>query len=178
MPSRRRSKIWSITPLAAPSISSISMLVWRIAGASRRIPGTVLRQSVRPDEQETRGLPMKNTEVAPTPTSHNASPDLRSWLRRLAATGRLAVARNGVSLIDQLAAVSKRLELERAVMFPRPGGHPMTVVSNLFVNRSWVADSIGVPTRDLLARFQQAVQRPLPWTEVKDAAAQQVIHHD
>ena len=30
---------------------------------------------------------MKNTEVAPTPASHNASPDLRSWLRRLAATG-------------------------------------------------------------------------------------------
>jgi len=74
---------------------------------------------------------MKNTEVAPTPASHNASPDLRSWLRRLAATGRLAVTRNGVSLIDELAAVSKKLELERAVMFPRPGGHPMTVVANL-----------------------------------------------
>jgi len=121
---------------------------------------------------------MKNTEVAPTPTSHNASPDLRSWLRRLAATGRLAVARNGVSLIDQLAAVSKRLELERAVMFPRPGGHPMTVVSNLFVDRGWIADSIGVPTEDLLTRFQQAVRQPLPWTEVTDAAAQEVVHRD
>ncbi len=121
---------------------------------------------------------MKNTEVASAAAGHHASPDLRSWLQRLAATGRLAVARNGVSLIDELAAVSKKLELERAVMFPRPGGHPMTVVSNLFVDRSWVADSIGVPTQDLLARFQQAVQRPLPWTEVKDAAAQQVIHHD
>jgi 2,5-furandicarboxylate decarboxylase 1 len=121
---------------------------------------------------------MKNTEVAPTPASHNVSPDLRSWLRRLAATGRLAVARNGVSLIDQLAAVSKRLELERAVMFPRPGGHPMTVVSNLFVDRGWIADSIGVPTEDLLMRFQQAVRQPLPWTEVTDAAAQEVVHRD
>ncbi len=108
---------------------------------------------------------MKNTEVAPTPASRNASPDLRSWLQRLAATGRLAVARNGVSLIDELAAVSKKLELERAVMFPRPGGHPMTVVANLFVDRAWIADSIGVPTEDLLARFQQAVRRPLPWTK-------------
>jgi 2,5-furandicarboxylate decarboxylase 1 len=121
---------------------------------------------------------MKNTEFASAPAGHHASADLRSWLQRLAATGRLAVARNGVSLIDELAAVSKKLELERAVMFPRPGGHPMTVVSNLFVDRSWVADSIGAPTGDLLARFQQAVQRPLPWTEVKDAAAQEVIHHD
>jgi 2,5-furandicarboxylate decarboxylase 1 len=121
---------------------------------------------------------MKNTEMAQTLAGHNASPDLRSWLRRLAATGRLAVARNGIALIDELAAVSKKLELERAVVFPRPGGHPMAVVSNLFVDRSWVADSIGVPTKDLLARFQQAVRQPLPWTEVKDAAAQEVVHRD
>jgi 2,5-furandicarboxylate decarboxylase 1 len=121
---------------------------------------------------------MKNTEVAPAPASHNASPDLRGWLRRLAATGRLAVTRNGVSLIDELAAVSKKLELERAVMFPRPGGHPMTVVANLFVDRAWIADSIGVPTEDLLTRFQQAVRQPLAWTEVTDAAAQEVVHRD
>src|ERR1700730_11026552 len=121
---------------------------------------------------------MKNTEFASAAAGRHASPDLRGWRQRLAATGKLAVARNGVSLIDQLAAVSKKIELERAVVFPRPGGNPMSVVSNLFVDRSWVADSIGVPTRDLLARFQQAVRRPLPWTEVKDAAAQEVVHHE
>jgi 2,5-furandicarboxylate decarboxylase 1 len=121
---------------------------------------------------------MKNTEVAPATVGHNASPDLRSWLQRLATTGRLAVTRSGISLIDELAAVSKKLELERAVMFPGPGGHAMAVVSNLFVDRSWVADSIGVPTEDLLTRFQQAVRKPLPWTEVKEAAAQEVVHRD
>jgi 2,5-furandicarboxylate decarboxylase 1 len=121
---------------------------------------------------------MKNIEVDRVMVGHNVSPNLRGWLQRLAATGRLAVARNGVSLIDELAAVSKKLELERAVMFPRPGGHAMAVVSNLFVDRSWVADSIGVATEDLLARFQQAVRHPLPWTEVRDAAAQEVVHRD
>src|ERR1700733_11520636 len=121
---------------------------------------------------------MKNSEVTPTVAGRNASPDLRSWLQRLAATGRLAVTRTGISLIDELAAVSKKLELERAVMFPQPGGHAMAVVSNLFVDRSWVADSIGVPTEDLLTRFQQAVPKPLPWTEVKEAAAQEVVHRD
>ena len=109
---------------------------------------------------------------------HNAPPDLRSWLQRLAATDRLAVARKGISLIDELAAISKKLELERAVMFPQPGGHAMTVVSNLFVDRCWVADSIGVPTEHLLTRFQQAVRQPLPWTEVKNAAAQEVVHRE
>jgi hypothetical protein len=41
-------------------------------------------------------------------------PDLRSWLQRLVATDRLVVAREGVSLIDELAAVAKKLELESA----------------------------------------------------------------
>ena len=42
-------------------------------------------------------------------------PDLRSWLQRLVATDRLVVAREGISLIDELAAVAKKLELENAV---------------------------------------------------------------
>ena len=95
---------------------------------------------------------------------------MRGWLRRLAATDRLAVARNGVSLIDELAAVAKKLELESAVLFPRPGGHAIPVVANLFVDRSWVADSLGVPTGELLSRFQNAVRHPLPWVEVKARA--------
>jgi 2,5-furandicarboxylate decarboxylase 1 len=121
---------------------------------------------------------MKDTEAARAAIGHNASPDLRSWLGRLAASGRLAVARSGVALIDELAAVSKKLELERAVMFPQAGGHAMAVVSNLFVERNWVADSIGVPTEKLLTRFQEAVRKPLPWTEVKDAAVQELVHRD
>jgi 2,5-furandicarboxylate decarboxylase 1 len=121
---------------------------------------------------------MNNTEVVPAIAAHNASPDLRGWLQRLSATGRLAVARKGISLIDELAAVSKKLEHERAVMFPQPGGHPMAVVSNLFADRSWIADSIGAATEDLLARFQQAVRQPLPWIEVGNAVAQEVIHRD
>ena len=121
---------------------------------------------------------MKKSSEAPAPAGHNAPADLRSWLHQLAATGRLAVARSGISLIDELAAISKTLELDRAVMFPRPGGHAMAVVSNLFADRSWVADSIGVPCADLLTRFQQAVRQPLPWVEVEEAAAQEVVHHD
>ena len=90
-------------------------------------------------------------------------PDLRSWLQQLAATDRLAVARDGVSLIDELAAVAKKLERERAVLFPKPDQHPIPVVANLFADRSWIADSLGVPTAELLSRFQNAVRHPLPW---------------
>src|ERR1700761_660565 len=85
-----------------------------------------------------------------------AHPDLRDWLRRLAADDRLAVAKKGISLIDEVAAVAKRLENERAVLFPEPGQHPIPVVANLFADRSWIADALGVPVETLLARFQNA----------------------
>ena len=54
----------------------------------------------------------------------------------------------------------------------------MAVVSNLFVDRNSVANSIGVPTGELLSRFQHAVRRPLPWIEVAEAPVQQVVHRD
>lgn len=121
---------------------------------------------------------MTTMTAAPVLMGHHAAPGLRSWLRHLAATDRLAVARAGLSLTDEIAAVSKRLENERAVLFPQPGGHAIPVVANLFADRSWVADSLGVPTTELLSRFQNAVRRPLPWTEVTDAPAQEVVHRD
>ncbi len=56
---------------------------------------------------------------------------LREWLAHLAATGRLAVARPQISLRHELAAISKRLDGERATLFPKPDGHAVPVVSGL-----------------------------------------------
>lgn len=121
---------------------------------------------------------MEACTTTPATAGHNTSPDLRSWLRQLVATDRLAVARDGVSLIDGLAAVSKKLELEQAVLFPKPSGHSIPVVANLFVDRSWIADSLDVPTDQLLSRFQHAVRHPLPWVEVSTAPVQDVVHRE
>src|ERR1700689_2085930 len=109
---------------------------------------------------------------------HNVHPDLRGWLQRLVVTDRLVVAREGVSLIDELAAVAKKLELESAVLFPAPGQHAIPVVANLFADRSWIAESLGVPVNELLSRFQNAVRHPLPWVEVNTAPVQEVVHRD
>src|SRR5579859_1610046 len=113
-----------------------------------------------------------NTDTA----GQSAHPDLRGWLQRLAATGRLAVARTGLSLIDEVAALAKKLETERAVLFPSPGQHSIPVVANLFADRNWIADSLGVPAGYLLSRFQHAVRHPLPWVEVTAAPVQEVVH--
>ena len=109
-------------------------------------------------------------------TDAAAHPDLRDWLRLLVASDRLAVAQKGLSLIDELAAIAKKLENERAVLFPEPGGHAIPVVANLFADRSWIADALGVPPAKLLPTFQNAVRQPLPWVEVVTAPAQEVVH--
>jgi 2,5-furandicarboxylate decarboxylase 1 len=121
---------------------------------------------------------MEASRAMPTTAGHKTHPDLRSWLQQLAATDRLVVARDGVSLTDELAAVAKKLERERAVLFPRPGGHGIPVVANLFADRSWVADSLGVPSGELLSRFQNAFRHPQPWGEVTVAPVQDVIHRE
>jgi 2,5-furandicarboxylate decarboxylase 1 len=111
-----------------------------------------------------------------TDQARTTHPDLRSWLQRLVASDRLAVAREGVSLIDELAAVAKKLELERAVLFPVPGGHRIPVVANLFTERSWIAEALGVADSELLPRFQHAVRHPLPWNEITAAPVHDVVH--
>jgi 2,5-furandicarboxylate decarboxylase 1 len=120
----------------------------------------------------------KTSRAKPATAGHNNYPDLRGWLQRLVVTDRLVVARDGISLIDELAAVAKKLELERAVLFPRPDQHAIPVVANLFADRSWIADSLGVPSSELLTRFQNAVRHPLPWVEVTAAPVHDVVHRE
>jgi 2,5-furandicarboxylate decarboxylase 1 len=113
-----------------------------------------------------------NTDTA----GEAAHPDLRDWLNHLVAAGRLAVAHKGISLIDELAAVAKKLENERAVLFPEPDHHAIPVVANLFVDRSWIADALQVQSAKLLSNFQNAVRHPLPWIEVATGPVQEVFH--
>ncbi len=103
---------------------------------------------------------------------------LRSWLRHLAESDRLAVMREGVDLRFQLAALSKRLDGERATLFPAPSGHAIPVLSGLVSSRAWMAEAMGVAEADLLENFQRAAREPIPWREVEDAPVQQVVHEE
>jgi 2,5-furandicarboxylate decarboxylase 1 len=109
-------------------------------------------------------------------TSEGAVTTLRDWLDRLAATGRLRIAREGVALRHALAAIANRLDGHSASLFPRPDGHPGTVVSGLVSSRAWMAEALGVDEAGLVARFQHAAANPLPWREIADAPVQAVRH--
>ena len=104
--------------------------------------------------------------------------DMRAWLAHLAATDRLAVIRDGVSLEFELAAIAKRLDGARATFFPHPGGHAIPVVSGFMAKRGWIAEALGVSERELLAHVRDAVDHPIAWREVpaEQAPVQQVVH--
>ena len=87
---------------------------------------------------------------------------LRDWLDHLAVRDRLVVAKPGTALRFELAAIAKRLDGRRATLFPRPGGHPIPVVSGLISDRDWMAEAMGVEPGEVLARFQDAALNPDP----------------
>ena len=102
----------------------------------------------------------------------------RSWLRRLADSGRVAVIRENVALEHRLAAIAKRLDGVQATYFPRPGGHAVPVVSGLVSQRAWIAEALGVADSELIAAYRNAAERPLPWRELPrgEAPCQAVVH--
>jgi len=91
---------------------------------------------------------------------------LRGWLKHLASTERLAVAREGVSLEYELAAIAKKLDGKQAVLFPKPAGHSVPVVSGYVASRSWIAEAMGTTDSELLACFRDASERGTPWKEI------------
>ena len=108
---------------------------------------------------------------------------LRSWLDRLQATDRLAVARPGVSLDFTLAALAKRWDAQKAVLFPEPlgfdgGRHEIPVVAGLVSDRGWIAEAMGVEPGAVLDRFRAAAEHPLPWREVVEGACQERVERN
>lgn len=106
--------------------------------------------------------------------------DLRQWLDHLAVTGRVARIKPGVSLKHELAAISKKLDGKQAAYFPNPDGHEIPVISGFMSRRSWIAEAMGVPESDLLARFRDAAANPLRCEELAhdQAPCQQVVLRD
>ncbi|REG58212.1 2,5-furandicarboxylate decarboxylase 1 [Paraburkholderia sp. BL6669N2] len=103
---------------------------------------------------------------------------LRDWLAHLARTGRLATIDRPVALEHELAAIAKRLDATQAAFFTKPGGHDVPVVSGFMSRRAWIAEAMGVAESDLLTRFRDAADQPIPSKEIPraEAACQQVVH--
>ncbi len=110
--------------------------------------------------------------------SNRPAASLRSWLDHLAATDRLTVVKPGLDLRFQVAAVAKRLDGNKAALFPSPGGQTIPVVAGILSQRRWIAEAIGADEPNLPAVFQHAVQNPIPCVETEHAAVYEVVHDD
>ncbi len=119
---------------------------------------------------------LAKTGEAETRRPSDAVLTLRDWLDRLAATDRLSVIQPGISLVHALAAIANRLDGKTASFFPQPGGHHGCVVSGLVSSRAWMAEALGVPQSGLVRHMQDAAANPMPWREVADGPAQEVVH--
>jgi 2,5-furandicarboxylate decarboxylase 1 len=100
---------------------------------------------------------------------------LRAWLAHLAARNRLALARPGINLRFELAAIAKRLDGQKATLFPQPSGHAIPVISGLVSDRRWISEAMGVAPDHLLQRFQRAAAEPLPWRESAKGPVQEAV---
>jgi 2,5-furandicarboxylate decarboxylase 1 len=136
-------------------------------------PRTTARSSERAETAPSKASPRAHGDNVPQPIR-----SLRDWLDHLARQDRLALVKEQVDLRHELAAYAKRLDGKRATLFPRPGGHPMPVISGLVSNRGWIAEAMGVEPAEVLERFQEAALNPLPWREVRAAPAQEVVHRE
>ena len=123
---------------------------------------------------------MSKHDMPPPQAQRSNAPEpvrsLRDWLDHLAARDRLAVLKSNIGLKFEIAAYAKRLDGLRATVFPRPDGHPIPVVSGLVSDRGWMAEAMGVEPSEMLTRFQDAAENPVPWQEVSSAPAQEVVH--
>lgn len=100
----------------------------------------------------------------------------RGWIDHLHRTGRFVTAAPSLDLEYQLAAVAKRLDQKKGVLFPSPSGHSIPVVAGLLSSRQWIAEALGVDEQGLLSRFLDVVKNPLPTREVETSPAYEVTH--
>lgn len=88
----------------------------------------------------------------------------------------MAVVDRQVSLEFELAAVAKRLDGQKAVLFRNVEGQAMSVVAGLASTRRMFAEACGTDEHALLARFGAAARQPRPCRVVGAASAPVKAH--
>jgi 2,5-furandicarboxylate decarboxylase 1 len=93
----------------------------------------------------------------------------RGWMNYLEARGRLTRAKRKVSPEYQLAALTKKLDGQGAILFEQVGDYKMPVVSNLCFNRECYSWCLDVEKEHLVETVLRATENPRPCDYVKDA---------
>ncbi|MDR0622443.1 MAG: UbiD family decarboxylase [Deltaproteobacteria bacterium] len=87
---------------------------------------------------------------------------LRGWLSELERLGRLKTVSRQVSPVHEIAAVTLKAGPDVAIMFNNVTGYDVPVVTGLAGSRPAMAASLGLGVREMLNRFNQALNSPVP----------------
>jgi len=100
--------------------------------------------------------------------------DLRSQLKAVEEWGEVMRIPQEVDPRFELAAISKKLEREKALLFEKVKGFRMPVLVGLDNNRSRISRVLGTDDFGLTSRYLEAIRKPLPPTLVQDGPVKEV----
>lgn len=102
--------------------------------------------------------------------------DLRAMVRYLEDRGDIVIIDREVDPILELSAITKAMEGGPALLFTNVKGYPgRPVITNIFANRSRVADLFGAESEYLAKRLAEAIKDPVAPIEVETAPCQDVV---
>ncbi|GGE28229.1 hypothetical protein GCM10007276_01790 [Agaricicola taiwanensis] len=110
---------------------------------------------------------MKNSDVLDS--------RFRSALSRMAAAGRIRTYEGSTDPYLEVAALLKKLDGDKALLFPSVQGYDMPVVGNILASRENCEAAFGVDFRGIRTFVERALGNPLPPTVVGHAPAQEVV---
>ncbi|MCM3397764.1 UbiD family decarboxylase [Oceanobacillus profundus] len=98
----------------------------------------------------------------------NNSTTLRDWIYYLKEKDELATIKKEVSVEYEIAAVTKKLDGEKAVFFTKVKNYDMPVIAGTASTREQFANAINIKQDELNGKFLDALDNPLPF-EVVDS---------
>lgn len=101
---------------------------------------------------------------------------MRDWLDYLQEKEELATINKPVSLDFEIAAVTKLLDGKKGAFFNQVEDYGIPVVAGVASTRKQFAEALDVSERELIARFQEAIDSPLPCEEV--ASSEATVHQN
>ncbi|MFY4774815.1 UbiD family decarboxylase [Metabacillus sp. RGM 3146] len=99
------------------------------------------------------------------------SKSFRTWLKYLQDTGKLAVIDKKVSLLYEVAAITKKLDGKKASYFTKVEDYEIPVVSGICSTREHFAEALETDPDKLIGKFQQASSAPAACRHVEQQEA-------
>ncbi|MEE9611206.1 MAG: UbiD family decarboxylase, partial [Desulfatiglandales bacterium] len=103
----------------------------------------------------------------------------RGWIKYLESRSLLVRVKKNIRPDYQLAALAKKMDGQKAILFEHVGDHQMPVVSNLFFSRDCCSWCMEVHRDQLAEHILNAIEKPQPCTVVDSAPFKEnVIQED